>query len=199
MIHDDSLDVDGVRASAAGSAEADAAFGETAPAFADTANASASGGSADAGPAAPGQAKPALDDLQDRLLRVTAEFDNYRKRTERERRDLWDSASSDVIRDFLPVLDDLERALSAPIDATAAESMRRGVELIHRQMLELLKKRGVQAIDAVGQMFDPHVHEAVANEPASGRADGEITAELRRGYRQGERLLRASVVRVAKS
>src|SRR5579871_3719336 len=115
--------------------------------------------------------KPAKDDLQDRLLRVTAEFDNYRKRTERERRELWDSASADVIRDFLPILDDLERALAAPIDAASVESMRRGVELIHRQLLDLLKKRGVQPVETVGQIFDPHVHEAVANEPANGRAD----------------------------
>jgi len=150
-------------------------------------------------PPAPDETRSAADELQDRLLRVTAEFDNYRKRTDRERRDLWDSASADVIKDVLPVLDDLERALTAPVDPGAADSMRRGIELIHRQMLDLLKKRGVQPIDAVGQIFDPHVHEAVANEPANGRADGEITAELRRGYRQGERLLRASVVRVAKS
>jgi molecular chaperone GrpE len=192
MLHDESPVLDEGRASTAG---------ETSPAFADTA--AETGGGAGASPGASGavsgDAKSAADDLQDRLLRVSAEFDNYRKRTEKERRETWDSASADVIRDFLPVLDDLERALAAPVDAATAESMRRGVALIHRQMLDLLKKRGVQPIEAIGQMFDPHVHEAVANEPAHGRPDGEITGELRRGYRQGDRLLRPSVVRVAKS
>jgi len=202
MIHDESPLMDDGRAPASDGTAAGAALADAAPAFADAAGAFASGGSApgsDPSPAASGQAIAALDELQERLLRVTAEFDNYRKRTERERRDVWNSASADVIREFLPALDDLERALGAPIDASAAESMRRGVELIHRQMLDLLNKRGVQPIDAVRQIFDPHVHEAVANEPADGRADGEITAELRRGYRMGDRLLRASVVRVAKS
>lgn len=139
------------------------------------------------------------DDYYDRLLRVTAEFDNYRKRTDRERRERSESAGLDVIRDLLPVLDDLERALAAPIDAAANASVREGIELIHRQLLELLRRRGVEPFDVVGQIFDPEWHEAVANEPANGRPDGEITGEARRGYRIGQRLLRAPMVRVAKA
>jgi molecular chaperone GrpE len=149
------------------------------------------------GPAA--AAAPDRDELQDRLLRVTAEFDNYRKRTDRERRELWAMATADVIRDVLPVIDDLERALGAPSDQPGADSIRRGLELILRQLLDTLKKRGVEPIDTVGQLFDPHIHEAVANEPAHGRRDGEIVAELRRGYRLGDKLLRAATVRVAQS
>jgi len=137
------------------------------------------------------------DDYYDRLLRVTAEFDNYRKRTDRERRERSEAAGLDVVRDLLPVLDDLERALAAPVDANA--SVREGIELIHRQLLEVVRRRGVEPFDVVGHIFDPEWHEAVANEPANGRTDGEITAEVRRGYRAGQRLVRAPMVRVAKT
>lgn len=137
------------------------------------------------------------DDLYDRLLRVTAEFDNYRKRTDRERRLLSESAGADVIQDLLPVLDDLERALDAATEAD--DAFREGVQLIHRQLLEVLRRRGVEPIESVGQLFDPNWHEALAQEPADGHADGEVVGEVRRGYRIGERLLRAAMVRVAKA
>ena len=139
------------------------------------------------------------DEYYDRLLRATAEFDNYRKRTERERRERAESAGLDVIRDLLPVVDDLERALAAPLEAAGTAGVREGIELIHRQLLDLLRRRGVEPFDVIGQLFDPEWHEAVANEPANGRPDGEITAEVRRGYRVGQRLLRAPMVRVAKA
>jgi len=150
------------------------------------------------------------DDLKDRLLRTTAEFDNFRKRTDRERRERHEAAAADLIRDLLPVLDDLERALAAaepdateavePVKAgDALARFREGVELIHRQLLEALRRRGVEALEVVGQPFDPNWHEAVVQEPAEGRADGEIIGEVRRGYRLGSRLLRAAMVRVAKA
>jgi molecular chaperone GrpE len=139
------------------------------------------------------------DDLYDRLLRITAEFDNYRKRTERERRELAEAAGADLIRDLLPVLDDLDRALALPADTDAAASYRSGVELIRKQLLEVLRRRGVDILDVVGQDFDPSWHEAVMNEAADGRRDGEITAEVRRGYRIGQRLLRPAMVKVAKA
>ncbi|HUF47161.1 MAG TPA: nucleotide exchange factor GrpE [Vicinamibacterales bacterium] len=144
------------------------------------------------------------DDLRDRLLRTTAEFDNYRKRTDRERRDLHEAAATDIIRDVLPIVDDLERALAAAAPEARAEAgpvaaFRQGVDLIHRQMLEVLRRRGVEALDVVGQPFDPNWHEAVGHEPADGRPDGEIVTEVRRGYRLGERLLRAAMVRVARA
>lgn len=144
------------------------------------------------------------DELQDRLLRTAAEFDNYRKRTDRERRDLSEAISADVIRDVLPVLDDLERALAAPVWSGAnarpdIEAARKGIELIHRQLLDALRKRGVEVLDVAGKDFDPSWHEAVATEPADGRRDGEIIAEVRRGYRIGSRLLRPAMVKVAKA
>ena len=147
------------------------------------------------------------DELRDRLLRTAAEFDNYRKRTERERRDLYETAAADLIRDLLPIVDDLERALSAMPradaeaggDANAAAAFQSGVELIHRQFVDVLRRRGVEPLDVEGQLFDPNWHEAVVQEPADGRPDGEIIGEVRRGYRLGQRLLRAAQVRVAKA
>ncbi len=136
------------------------------------------------------------DDLQERLLRVTAEFDNYRKRTDRERRELSDAVAADFARDLLPAIDDLERALAVPAED---EALRAGVELIHRKLLEALRRRGIVPFDSLGQSFDPSWHEALSSEPAAGRADGEITVEIRRGYRIGSRLLRPAQVQVAKA
>ena len=138
------------------------------------------------------------DDLTDRLLRAAAEFDNYRKRTDRERRELLESAAAGLIQDLLPVVDDLERALDAAT-ATPDRALRQGVELIHKQLLDTLRRRNVQPFKTIGEPFDPVWHEAVASEPANGRPDGQIIGELRRGYKIGERLLRPAQVRVAKA
>lgn len=138
------------------------------------------------------------DALQDRLLRKAAEFDNYRKRVDRERRDQADAALAGAIEDLLPIIDDLERALEAPIGSDA-EVYRKGVELIHRQMTELLRKRGVTPIETVGADFDPRVHQAVAHEASPNHRDGEVIEEFRRGYTLGDRLLRAAMVKVAKA
>ena len=138
------------------------------------------------------------DDLQDRLLRTAAEFDNYRKRTDRERRELTDAVAADLIRDVLPVVDDLERALAAATGSTDP-ALRSGVELIHRHLLEALRRRGAEPFDSIGRDFDPAWHEAVASEPAGTRRDGEIVDELRRGYRIGARLLRPAQVKVAQA
>ncbi len=148
--------------------------------------------------AAPETLQGERDELQDRLLRVTAEFENYRKRTDRERRELSDAVAADFARDLLPAADDLERALAAPA-VPGDQALRAGVELILRQLQDAFRRRGVVPFDALGQPFDPSWHEALASEPAEGRPDGEITAEIRRGYRIGSRLLRPALVRVAKT
>jgi len=142
------------------------------------------------------------DETYDRLLRMTAEFDNYRKRTDRERKDLSDYLTMDVVRDLLPAVDDLERAMAAPGPIATNPELARyheGITLIHRQLLDQLRRRNVEPLEVVGLMFDPEWHEAVADEPAEGRPDGQIVAELRRGYRIGSRLLRAAMVKVAKA
>src|SRR5438067_13672660 len=138
------------------------------------------------------------DDYHDRLLRKTAEFDNYRKRTERERIQLSEAAAADLIEDLLPLVDDLDRALKADTGGEATVAIRRGVELIHKRLLETLRKRGVKPIESLGADFDPHFHQAVAHEPADGRREGEVVEEFARGYMLGDRLLRPAMVKVAK-
>lgn len=139
------------------------------------------------------------DEYRDLLLRKTAEFENYRKRVERERQAADEAAAAGLIGELLPLIDDLERALAAEADSEAAAAYRTGVELIHKQLLERLARRGVSPIDTAGQQFDPHFHEAVVHEESADHAAGEIIGELRRGYVMGARLLRAAMVRVAKA
>ena len=138
------------------------------------------------------------DSLQDRLLRTAAEFDNYRKRIDRERRELSELAASDVLRELLPIIDNFERALQAAAPPEA-DAFRKGIELIHRQMLDLLRKRGVRPIEALGAAFDPNFHQAVIHEASDSHREGEVIGELQRGYMLGDRLLRPAMVTVAKS
>jgi molecular chaperone GrpE len=138
------------------------------------------------------------DDYYDRLLRKTAEFDNYRKRVERERRDQADQAVVNLLQDLLQVVDDFDRALAAD-DGEDVASYRKGVELIHTKLHDVLRRQGVKAIVALGADFDPNVHQAVAHEPSPDHRDGEVIAELRRGYTIGDRLLRPAMVKVAKA
>ena len=138
------------------------------------------------------------DEYRDLLLRKTAEFDNYRKRIDRERQSTAEAAAADLLADLLPLVDDLERALGVEAAGPNADAYRRGVELIHRQLLDTLRKRNVRAIEALGADFDPHFHQAVSYEPAEGRREGEVIEEFRRGYMLGDRLLRPSMVKVAK-
>ena len=138
------------------------------------------------------------DDYKDRWLRKTAEFDNYRKRVERERREQADQAVLDLLESLLSVVDDFDRALT--VDAgEAGGAYRKGVELIHGKLHELLRKQGVKAIDVLGADFDPNVHQAVMHEDSPEHRDGEVIGELRKGYMLGDRLLRPAMVKVAKA
>jgi len=138
------------------------------------------------------------DTLQDRLLRTAAEFDNYRKRIDRERREQSESAAASLLAEILPVVDNLERALQAPSGPEAA-GYRAGVELILRQLNDMLRKRGVTPIAARGTDFDPRFHQAVSQETSDAHRDGEVMEEMQRGYMLGDRLLRPAMVKVAKS
>jgi molecular chaperone GrpE len=142
--------------------------------------------------------KAERDALQDRLLRTAAEFDNYRKRVDRERREQAESAAAGMLVEILPVVDNLERALQAPSGPEAA-GYRAGVELILRQLVDLLRKRGVTPIEALGADFDPRFHQAVSQETSDAHRDGEVMQEMQRGYMLGDRLLRPAMVKVAKS
>jgi molecular chaperone GrpE len=161
------------------------------PAAADASGAQAAGTDT-------GALKQERDDFYNRLLRTTAEFDNYRKRVERERRDQADQAVIGILQQLLPVVDDFDRALSTPAP-DAAVAYRKGVELIHAKLYDLLRKYGVKPIDALGKDFDPNVHQAVTHESSPGHRDGEVIEELQRGYTIGDRLLRPSMVKVAKA
>jgi molecular chaperone GrpE len=138
------------------------------------------------------------DEIYDRLLRKTAEFDNYRKRIERERREQGDQAVVDLLEQLLLVVDDFDLALQVEAGDEAA-AYRKGVELIHAKLHDLLRKQGVRPIDALGADFDPNLHQAVLHEVSPEHREGEVVGELRRGYMRGDRLLRPAMVKVAKA
>lgn len=138
------------------------------------------------------------DDLYDRLLRKSAEFDNFRKRVERDRKEMIEWAAADVISDLLAIVDDFDRALAADAPPEA-QPYKAGLELIHRQLAELLKKRGVSTVEALGADFDPHLHQAVAYEEVAGAREGEVVGVMAKGYKLGDRLLRPALVKVAKA
>jgi molecular chaperone GrpE len=142
--------------------------------------------------------KKERDELYDRLLRTTAEFDNYRKRIDRERRDQAERAKEDLLQEVLLVVDDFDRAIIVN-EGDDPNAYRKGVELIHAKLLDLLRKQGVRAIEVIGKDFDPNLHQAVSHESMPDAREGEVVDELRRGYMIGERLLRPAMVKVAKS
>jgi molecular chaperone GrpE len=132
--------------------------------------------------------------LRDRSMRTLADFDNYRKRAERERQEMKKYALIEPVRELLTVADNLDLALSAQ---GSAEDLKRGVEMIHRQMTELLRRFGAVEVPAVGQPFDPTLHEAVSREESRDVKVPTVVAELRRGYKMHDRLVRPSMVKVA--
>jgi molecular chaperone GrpE len=137
------------------------------------------------------------DDLYDRLLRKTAEFDNYRRRIERERREHADEAVVDLLEELLLIVDDFDRA--GTVDAGPdAGAYRKGVELIQAKLNDLLRKHRVRPFESIGADFDPHVHQSVMHEVSPDHREGEVIGELRRGYMIGDRLLRPAMVKVAK-
>jgi molecular chaperone GrpE len=133
-------------------------------------------------------------DLQDRLLRNRAEFDNARRRSERERSEYVQFAALDLVREMLPVLDDFERALKVE---TADRHYAKGIELIYQRFFETLKKTGLEAIDTAGQRFDPNLHQAVERVETDEAEDQAILSEFQRGYNFKGKLLRPAMVKVA--
>lgn len=140
------------------------------------------------------QLKGERDQLLDRLARLQAEFENARKRNEREKTDYRDYATGNVVEQFLPVLDNFELALKA---TGSADQLRQGVELIVKQMEEVLRGLQVNPIPTVGEAFDPRVHEALGSVERDDLPDQHVAEEIRRGYRIRERMLRPALVRVA--
>jgi len=135
-----------------------------------------------------------LKKLNDKYLRVVAEYDNYRKRTQREKESIYPEAKAAVTAKFLPVLDNMERALAA---ANESDPLYEGVRMILNQFDEALKSVGVEYIDAVGQTFDPALHNAVMHTDDDTVGENVIVEEFQKGYKIGDRIVRHSVVKVA--
>src|SRR4051812_2028875 len=133
----------------------------------------------------------------DRLARLQAEFDNFRKRSAREQQEFRDYALADALKQMLPILDSLDRALKT--EGATAEDFRSGVDLIDRQFHQALEKLGVEPIEATGKEFDPTLHQAIQMVDTDEVADNHVVDELQRGYKIRERLLRPAMVRVAQN
>jgi molecular chaperone GrpE len=136
-----------------------------------------------------------IDTLKQQLVRVHADFDNFRKRTRQEREELQQFATRRLLEDLLPTVDNFERALSSFNDDAQAE-LKKGIEMVYRQLVNILEKYGVQAMDTTDAKFDPNLHEAVMQEPADGREVGVIVQELQKGYTLHGRVLRPAMVKV---
>lgn len=152
---------------------------------------------ASAPPASPSeldQLRAERDELKDTLLRRQAEFDNFRKRTERDRQEQIQFASMEAVREMLPVLDDFERAIAV---YSGDSEYARGVRMIHQRMQEVLKKIGLEPIDAEGKEFDPNFHQAVERVETADHSEGAVIGEFQKGYNFKGKLIRPSMVRVA--
>jgi molecular chaperone GrpE len=141
-----------------------------------------------------GQLKAERDRLLDRLARLQAEFENARKRAERERNEFRDFVTGGVVEQFLPVVDNFELALKS---TGSEKQLRAGVSLILKQMEEILEKMQVKAVPTVGEVFDPRIHEALGTVERDDLPDQQVAEEIRRGYKIRERLVRPALVRVA--
>lgn len=140
------------------------------------------------------QKQEELDELTDRYKRVLAEFENYKKRSAKERESLYHSILSDVVSNILPVIDNLEKAVETK---TKDENYKQGVELVLKQFQDVLKAQGVEEIEAVGQPFDPELHEAVSSVVDESLGEKIIKEDYRKGYKIGNKVIRHSMVVVA--
>jgi molecular chaperone GrpE len=138
-----------------------------------------------------------IEELKEQHLRTAADFDNARKRLDREREDLVCFANERLINDLLPILDNLERALSTQLDQASIDSILAGVKMVNEQLHGVLKSCGLEPIDSVGGHFDPNLHEAVGVLPSPEHDEGQVVSELQKGYSLKGRVLRPSMVHVA--
>lgn len=143
------------------------------------------------------EAQAEANDFKDRWLRSQAEFANARKRMDKERLLTYQNATADLAGKLLPVLDDFERAIENVPEEVGSDSWFEGIELVHRKVRGILDSLGVQPIAAVGQPFDPNLHEAITQEPSEDYDSGTVVRELQKGYQLGDRVIRPSLVCVA--
>ncbi len=138
-----------------------------------------------------------IEELQDRLKRQMAEFDNFRKRTEKEKASMYEIGARDIIEKILPVLDNFERGLAAVPEDAKGTPFAEGVEKIYKQFVKTLEDAGVEAIEALGQQFDPNLHNAVMHIDDEQYGENEISQELLKGYKYRGTVIRYSMVQVA--
>lgn len=138
-----------------------------------------------------------IEELKDRLMRQMAEFDNYRKRTDKEKIQNYEIGASDFILKILPVVDNFERGLSAMSEADKETSFAQGIEMIYKQLTKVLEDAGVTVIEAQGKEFDPMLHNAVMQQPSEEYESGIVIQELQKGYKYKDRVIRHSMVMVA--
>jgi len=150
-----------------------------------------------AGPGTMDEARAEIGDLSERLLRLQADFENFRKRAQREKDEARQFANQNLIEKQLPILDNFEMALAAAKDADPA--LRDGVQMIYDQLLGILRDSGVETIDATGEGFDPNLHEAISQQETTEAEPGTVVEQVQRGYRLHERLVRPARVVVAKA
>lgn len=143
------------------------------------------------------QAKAKADEHYDHLLRLQADFDNYRKRTQKEKTEIIKYASERIVSELLPVLDNFERAVSAAQVNPDFSTFSQGVEMILRQLQTALTKEGLKAIEAIGQPFDPNLHDAVLRVESEEHPENTVVDELQKGYYLKEKVLRPSMVKVS--
>ena len=143
------------------------------------------------------EAQEAIAELNERIVRLTADFDNFRKRAQREKDEARQFANQGLLEKLLPVLDNFEMALTAVKDADP--SVRDGVQMILDQLLGVLKESGVEPVDAMGQPFDPNLHEALSQEETTEVEEGTVVQQVQRGYKLNDRLVRPARVVVAKA
>ena len=138
--------------------------------------------------------KVQIEETEDRLKRVAAEFDNYKKRSAKERDTMYNSLVSDIVSNFLPILDNLEKAVEIE---TKDEEYKKGIELVLKQFKDVLSAKGVTEIETIGKTFDPELHEAVSSIQDANKGEKEIVQEYRKGYIIGNKVVRHSMVIVA--
>jgi molecular chaperone GrpE len=163
----------------------------------DSADAPASGTAPSADPLAEARAEAAR--MKDQWIRTAADFDNFRKRARRELEDVRKAGKEDLLKEFLPVFDNLERAIQSAQRAQDVKAVADGLHMILRQYLDTLGRAGISKVPTVGNQFDPAVHEAIQQVESDEHSPGTVVAEVQPGYTQGERLVRAAMVVVAKA
>ncbi len=141
--------------------------------------------------------KAELDDLNNKYLRMAADFDNYRKRQMQERESLLKYGAADTMTKLLAVLDTFERAQESLKDVEDVQSVKEGYEVAFKQLMDTLKKAGLETIDALGAEFDPNLHEAIAQTPTNEHPDNTVISQMQKGYKLADRVLRPALVNVA--